>query len=125
MLTPLLSKLLLAAMENIMLRIFFRYKFWTCCNKRTSDFNEFLKQSGCEVGKCVWMKPSEVSFVQNRLPIALTCKRFCFFSMNKEMSINARLLSLFSSYVICFYNTGEVNASLKYNSLLFVLLLLI
>jgi len=37
------------------------YKFWTCCNKRTSDFNEFLKQGGCEVGKCIWMKPSEIA----------------------------------------------------------------
>jgi len=37
------------------------YKFWTCCNKRTSDFNEFLKQSGCAVGTCVWMKPSEIA----------------------------------------------------------------
>lgn len=37
------------------------YKFWTCCSKRTSDFNEFLKQGGCEVGKHDWMKPSEVA----------------------------------------------------------------
>lgn len=37
------------------------YKFWTCCNKRTSDFNEFLKQGGCENGKHEWMKPSEVA----------------------------------------------------------------
>lgn len=36
------------------------YKFWTCCNKRTSDFDEFLKQSGCESGRHEWMKPSEV-----------------------------------------------------------------
>lgn len=37
------------------------YKFWSCCNKRTSDFNEFLKQGGCEIGKHAWMKPSEVA----------------------------------------------------------------
>lgn len=37
------------------------YKFWSCCKKRTSDFNEFLKQGGCEVGTHVWMKPSEIA----------------------------------------------------------------
>lgn len=37
------------------------YKFWTCCNKRTSDFQEFLKQTGCTTGKHEWMKPSEVA----------------------------------------------------------------
>jgi len=37
------------------------YKFWSCCNKRTSDFDEFLKQSGCQTGRHEWMKPSEVS----------------------------------------------------------------
>ena len=37
------------------------YKFWSCCNKRTSDFDEFLKQVGCETGRHDWMRPSEVS----------------------------------------------------------------
>jgi len=36
------------------------YKFWSCCNKRTSDFDEFLKQSGCVSDRHDWMKPSEV-----------------------------------------------------------------
>jgi len=36
------------------------YKFWSCCDKRTSDFDEFLKQSGCETGRHDWMKPSDV-----------------------------------------------------------------
>jgi len=37
------------------------YKFWSCCTKRTSDFDEFLKQGGCETGRHKWMRPSEVS----------------------------------------------------------------
>lgn len=44
-----------------MLFFSFSYKYWTCCNKRTSDFQEFLKQGGCDSGKHEWMKPSEVS----------------------------------------------------------------
>jgi len=37
------------------------YKFWSCCKKRTSDFDEFLKQVGCETGRHEWMRPSEIS----------------------------------------------------------------
>ena len=33
-----------------------RYKFWTCCQRRTSDFNEFLKQEGCTTGDHVWVE---------------------------------------------------------------------
>lgn len=30
------------------------YKFWTCCRKRTTDFDEFLKQEGCTSGSHRW-----------------------------------------------------------------------
>lgn len=31
-------------------------KFWSCCQRKTSDFNAFLDQSGCSSGKHVWRK---------------------------------------------------------------------
>lgn len=31
-------------------------KFWTCCAKRTTDFDSFLEQVGCTTGKHVWFK---------------------------------------------------------------------
>lgn len=31
-------------------------KFWTCCQKKTSDFSTFLAQSGCTSGKHLWIK---------------------------------------------------------------------
>ncbi|PFX33671.1 cysteine and histidine-rich domain-containing protein 1-like [Stylophora pistillata] len=30
------------------------YKFWSCCRKRTTDFDEFLKQEGCASGSHRW-----------------------------------------------------------------------
>lgn len=30
------------------------YKFWSCCRKRTTDFDEFLKQEGCTSGSHRW-----------------------------------------------------------------------
>jgi hypothetical protein len=32
------------------------YKFWTCCQRRTSDFDEFLRQEGCTSGDHKWIE---------------------------------------------------------------------
>ena len=34
----------------------FRYKFWSCCKRRTCDFDEFQRQEGCTMGEHVWFK---------------------------------------------------------------------
>ncbi len=31
-------------------------KFWSCCQRKTSDFQAFLEQAGCTVGKHKWKK---------------------------------------------------------------------
>jgi len=31
-------------------------KYWSCCRKKTSDFNTFLAQEGCTTGKHMWTK---------------------------------------------------------------------
>nr|XP_026269667.1 cysteine and histidine-rich domain-containing protein 1 [Urocitellus parryii] len=31
-------------------------KYWSCCRRKTSDFNTFLAQEGCTTGKHVWTK---------------------------------------------------------------------
>ena len=31
-------------------------KFWSCCQKRTTDFNAFLSQIGCTQGEHLWFK---------------------------------------------------------------------
>jgi hypothetical protein len=31
-------------------------KYWSCCNKKTSDFNAFLEQAGCARGEHCWFK---------------------------------------------------------------------
>ncbi|XP_045768305.1 cysteine and histidine-rich domain-containing protein morgana [Maniola jurtina] len=33
-------------------------KFWSCCQKRTTDFNTFLSQPGCTTGTHKWFKES-------------------------------------------------------------------
>lgn len=33
-------------------------KFWSCCQKRTTDFNTFLNQPGCTTGAHKWVKES-------------------------------------------------------------------
>lgn len=36
-------------------------KYWSCCNKKTSDFNAFLEQVGCSQGKHCWIKETVIS----------------------------------------------------------------
>uniref|UniRef100_A0A2I3HDY1 Cysteine and histidine-rich domain-containing protein 1 n=1 Tax=Nomascus leucogenys TaxID=61853 RepID=A0A2I3HDY1_NOMLE len=31
-------------------------KYWSCCRRKTSDFNAFLAQEGCSTGKHIWAK---------------------------------------------------------------------
>jgi cysteine/histidine-rich domain-containing protein len=42
------------------------YKFWTCCQKKTSDFQAFLDQAGCETGKHKWIKDTNVNKIECR-----------------------------------------------------------
>ncbi|RZF35035.1 hypothetical protein LSTR_LSTR009627 [Laodelphax striatellus] len=35
-------------------------KYWSCCVKRTTDFNVFLEQAGCTTGTHLWRKPKSV-----------------------------------------------------------------
>jgi hypothetical protein len=34
-------------------------KYWSCCQRKTSDFDNFLNQSGCTEGKHLWFKKEE------------------------------------------------------------------
>jgi len=31
-------------------------KYWSCCQRKTSDFSAFLEQEGCSTGKHIWFK---------------------------------------------------------------------
>ncbi|CAC5394540.1 CHORDC1 [Mytilus coruscus] len=31
-------------------------KYWSCCRRKTTEFDNFLDQAGCETGKHVWIK---------------------------------------------------------------------
>lgn len=34
-------------------------KFWSCCQRKTTDFNTFLEQEGCCTGRHVWKKKGD------------------------------------------------------------------
>lgn len=36
-------------------------KFWSCCQKKTSDFSAFLAQVGCETGKHNWVQEEQTT----------------------------------------------------------------
>ena len=35
-----------------------RMKYWSCCQRKTSDFDNFLSQAGCTEGAHLWFKPT-------------------------------------------------------------------
>lgn len=37
-----------------------RMKYWSCCKRKTSDFNTFLSQEGCAKGTHMWRKKDTV-----------------------------------------------------------------
>lgn len=41
-------------------------KYWTCCKKRTTEFDDFLNQKGCETGEHLWADPSKKKVAQCR-----------------------------------------------------------
>lgn len=45
-------------------------KFWSCCQRKTTDFNSFLNQEGCKEGKHVWKKDG-VSFITSLKTVCL------------------------------------------------------
>ncbi|XP_011314762.1 cysteine and histidine-rich domain-containing protein [Fopius arisanus] len=42
-------------------------KFWSCCQKRTTDFSVFLAQPGCTQGTHVWMAKNEDKRIECRM----------------------------------------------------------
>lgn len=42
------------------------YKYWSCCQKKTSDFSAFLSQVGCDRGKHKWTEEEDFKLAKCR-----------------------------------------------------------
>ena len=71
-------------------------KFWSCCQKRTSDFEEFMKQQGCVMGTHKWVSGSK--------PISASQIRFDYFQRGKLV-----VITFFGK--LCEYQDCTVKAS--------------
>eukprot|EP00128_Syssomonas_multiformis_P012842 Colp12_sorted_trinity150504_noHs@29202 len=36
-------------------------KYWSCCERKTSEFDQFMAQKGCSTGKHLWTKPEDAT----------------------------------------------------------------
>ena len=50
-------------------------KFWSCCQRKTSDFQSFLNQEGCMLGEHKWKK-DDVSLFLILLLASPSCLKF-------------------------------------------------
>ena len=41
--------------------LIYSMKYWSCCRRKTTEFDNFLDQAGCETGKHLWIKPEVTS----------------------------------------------------------------
>ena len=42
-------------------------KYWSCCQRKTTEFQQFLDQEGCDIGECVWAKDEGEGMIMKRL----------------------------------------------------------
>ena len=41
-------------------------KYWSCCQRKTSEFQEFMDQAGCDLGRHKWVADKTGKEVQCR-----------------------------------------------------------
>merc|ERR1712037_207946 len=41
-------------------------KYWSCCQRKTTEFQEFMDQAGCETGNCKWVAEKKGKEVECR-----------------------------------------------------------
>ena len=56
-------------------------KFWSCCQRKTSDFQSFLNQEGCMLGEHKWKK-DDVSLI-----LEGTFKRVRFYALKFQCGV--------------------------------------
>lgn len=79
-------------------------KFWSCCQRKTSDFQSFLNQTGCDYGLHKWKKDS-VSYYLNLPALRLSANVLNFFRkavllLNVGMIGIKQLLMLLSPFTL-------------------------
>lgn len=66
---------------EVIFKICCRLKYWSCCQHKTTDFNNFLDQEGCQTGKHKWIKTESVHhicwFLNSILRVAFS-NNYCF-----------------------------------------------
>ena len=83
-------------------------KYWSCCQKKTSDFSTFLAQSGCTSGKHLWIKKKEAQENTDN-----TCRFDWFqFGSNVVVSIYSKVPITKLCYVRA--NSQHLQVSLTY-----------
>ncbi|GMR53162.1 hypothetical protein PMAYCL1PPCAC_23357, partial [Pristionchus mayeri] len=67
-------------------------KYWACCKKKTSDFQAFLDQKGCEKGEHCWSKNEKVDKLREDFYSAngtITVNLYCRGAMPDEVSVQS------------------------------------
>ncbi|XP_065185264.1 cysteine and histidine-rich domain-containing protein 1-like isoform X2 [Sycon ciliatum] len=83
-------------------------KFWTCCTRRTSDFEQFMKQEGCKTGDHDWPRPRDENCVEE-----VKC-RYDWHQVG-----NTVVISIYSKLPVPDHCTVEANETVLFADILF------
>ncbi|KAG5672501.1 hypothetical protein PVAND_002625 [Polypedilum vanderplanki] len=93
-------------------------KFWTCCQRKTSDFQTFLEQVGCETGKHKWIQEGSENKVNcrwdwhqtaNNVVVAVYAKNYDY----KKSFVKVNPIRLMVKIVFPQENNAEFNIDLE------------
>lgn len=98
------------------------YKFWSCCQKKTSDFQTFLGQVGCETGKHKWIKEEQESVAcrwdwhqtPSTVVVAVYCKNYDY----KKSFVKVNPVRLIVKLIFPLQNNAEFNIDVELRGLI-------
>ncbi|VDL88268.1 unnamed protein product [Schistocephalus solidus] len=63
-------------------------KFWSCCQRKTTELDSFLEQEGCTSGRNNWTKEQEAAATNMMLSPTFTECRFDWFQLPDSVNIS-------------------------------------
>lgn len=84
-------------------------KYWSCCERKTTDFQRFLEQTGCTTGNHKWKESAKDGAVQTNC-------RYDFFQSASTLTVNIYAASVDPDQSSCSVSEGKLSARLCFDN---------
>ncbi|VDL59250.1 unnamed protein product [Hymenolepis diminuta] len=91
-------------------------KYWSCCQRKTTEFEAFLDQPGCTSGRHSWTKEVEAATINAMVVTPTTSQcRFDWFQMSGNITLSVYAKNIIPESVDVRCNEVFLNVSLVYD----------